>query len=117
MTNLEYKIIPRDDFTVLRLVTDTKMDSDIKALRNAVQEILDSGSKKIAISFTPSSLLNSLAIGTLVICAKLVDDAKGEFVIVQPNIEESYMLEVLQSTCLMNTCSSEDELETFLSKF
>lgn len=113
--SLEYKIIPINEFTVIKITEDTKMGSDIKALRRIIREIIDSGTRKIAISFTPKSMLNSLSIGTLVVCAKLVDDVQGEFVIVQPNIDEGHLLEVLQSTCLINTCTSEDELETFVS--
>lgn len=115
MSALEYKIVTRNEFTVIRITEDTKMDTDIKSLRMILREILDSGARKIAISFTEKSLLNSLAIGTLVVCAKMVDDSKGEFVIIQPDINEGHILEVLSTTCLINTCTSEEQLEKFVN--
>lgn len=115
MEKLEYKIVPVNEFTVIRITEDTKMDTDIKSLKKILTEILDSGSRHIAISFTEKSHLNSLAIGTLVVCAKMIDDLKGEFVIIQPNINEGHILEVLSTTCLINTCASEDKLLNFVS--
>lgn len=117
MADLDYKIVSVHDFTVIRIIEDTKMDSDVKSLKFILKEIIDSDAKKVAISFTEKSLLNSLAIGTLVLCAKIVDEVKGDFVVIQPNIDEGHILEVLRSTCLINTCTSEDELESFVSSF
>ncbi len=115
MKSLEYKIITVNEFTVIRITEDTRMETDIKPLKMVLREILDSGVRKIAISFTEKSLLNSLAIGTLVVCAKMVDDSNGEFVIIQPDINEGHILEVLSTTCMINTFSSEDQLDTFVS--
>ena len=97
-------------FEVIRIRDDIEPRMDLEEVRAAVGELIEQGHTSIALSFTPSSHLDSRAIGGLAKCVELVRSHKGRLAIVQPNREIADFLRIVGFVRHVEICSTEAEL-------
>jgi len=81
--NIEHLKI--NDFEVLKIRDDVGPHTDLNALQERIEELLQVGRTSIAVSFTPASYLDSRAIGTLSTCVQSIHGRHGRLAIIQPN--------------------------------
>jgi anti-anti-sigma factor len=97
-------------FHVLRVAENLSLSSDPGELLTAVEGALSQGMRRIALEFTPASMLYSRTIAILVQCVEHVNEAGGRFVILRPS---QHVMTSLRITCLdrlVTVCPTEEEL-------
>jgi anti-anti-sigma factor len=97
-------------YEVVRVTDDVGVRADLAELCQRVQALLDEGKTRIALAFTPSSHLDSRAIGNLARCVEAVRAHQGSMAVVQPNPEIADFLRVVGFTRHVQICSTEAEL-------
>ncbi|MBD3392613.1 MAG: hypothetical protein GF418_11020 [Chitinivibrionales bacterium] len=97
-------------YKVFRIRDRIVADSDIDDVAKAVEDDLQKGRKKFAISFLPSSYPYSPILGLLTRCHKTAQKHEAAMVVIAPKQE---FIDVLLETHLdriFEICRSEDEL-------
>jgi anti-anti-sigma factor len=102
----------KNGFLILKVLNDLSMHSSLAELREEIKEYLEKGERKIGLSFTPGSYLNSQLAADLVLCYQLISDEGGEMIFIQPNPEILRVLTTIGFTTLVKVYSSEEEIGT-----
>lgn len=97
-------------FEVVSIRDDIGPRMDLREIRDAVEKLVAQGHRNIALSFTPSSHLDSRAIGDLAKCLELVRNHGGRLAVIQPNPEIADFLRIVGFIKHVEICSTEAEL-------
>lgn len=107
---MQIESVAKNDYQILRIQEDLNFNSDLTKLRDIVEELLNKDKVNIAVSLTPKSYLSSMSIGYLLSLYKMIKAKEGNLAVIQPNEEDSDLLEMLSMTSVIQTYDSEDAL-------
>jgi anti-anti-sigma factor len=98
------------DFYVLRILQDSFTDGDMESLKKQIEDSMDDGKVRIALSFTPASYPYSKLLTMLTQCYRLIKDRGGKLVIVHPNQDFHDIMEQTKLLNVLEVYVSEDEI-------
>jgi anti-anti-sigma factor len=107
---MNIEIMDFNGYKVLRVKDDIKSDSDLSALKAAVNSQLTAGAKNLALSFTPGSFFYSKTIAVIVQVLGLVKEVGGNFSVVHPVARVLKSLAVIGLDKLIELCPKEENI-------
>jgi anti-anti-sigma regulatory factor len=97
-------------YYVLRILQDSFTEGDVEALKKQIEDYLDEGKTKIALTFTPDSYPYSKLLTLLTQCHRLAAERGGKLVIVHPNPDFHEIIEQTKLGNVLEVYTSEDEI-------
>ena len=103
---MEIETINQNSYIVLQIKEDLSPKSDLTVLKDQIKAYLDSGSIKIALSFTEKSYFHTQTISALVQCVEYVNEKGGKLAIINPNAEIRDVLDTISLDKLVDVFPS-----------
>lgn len=107
---MQIESVFKNGYQILRVKDDLNFTSNLSDIKWLVEEYLRQGIVNIAISISAKSYLSSMSIGYLLHCYKMLKEQGGRLAVIQPDSEDTDLLEVLSLTSVIETYTSEEEL-------
>jgi anti-anti-sigma regulatory factor len=99
----------RDNFLIIRIMDDLHYDSSLNEVRDVIEENLAGGIKNFALYFNSKTHLSSISIGYILNFFTKIKKHNGMMAIIQPNKEDTDLLKMLSTTCIIDTFESEEK--------
>ena len=100
----------KNGYQIYSIKEDLHFDSDLTQVIELIEQNLQDGVTKIALSFTPDSHFSSISISALLQCIEIVNNNGGNLAIIHQSKKDFELLEKLSLVCLMRIYTSEDDL-------
>lgn len=100
----------KNGYHVLHIPDDLGVDSDLGELKAAVDNLISSGKRNIAVSFTHDSFLYSRNIGWLIQAFEGIESVGGKMALIAPNEDIRSAVMLIGFNQVISILESEDEL-------
>ncbi|MBD3391267.1 MAG: hypothetical protein GF418_04355 [Chitinivibrionales bacterium] len=97
-------------YHILRILQNSFTEGDVEALKKQIDDYIDDGKSRIALSFTPDSYPYSKLLTLLTQCDRLVKERGGKLIIIHPNPDFHEIIEQTKLTSVLEVYSSEDDV-------
>lgn len=108
---MKIETISCGEYKIISLMEVLHMSSDISSVYDCVDDLLNDGSKNIAVKFTDDSYLSSRTGATLIRCWELVSENSGNFVLINVNDDIKEFLSIIDLDSQIKTYQNESEIE------
>jgi anti-anti-sigma factor len=98
-------------YYVLRVLQDTFTEGDVESLKKQIEDAMNEGKMRIALSFTPASYPYSKLLTLLTQCYRLVKQRGGKLIIIHPNQDFHDILEETKLLNVLEVYTSEDDVQ------
>ena len=95
-------------YKIIRFMQDIGSNADISDILDTIKKEMESGKKRIALSFTKNSYLSSRSISVLIQCSEMIVEAGGDFAVISPNPDMLEVLAEMGLECKVKVYKSED---------
>ncbi len=107
---MDIEQVTKNNYLILRVLNTVDIQSDLTELKDLIHKKMDEGQLFMAVSLTAQSHLSSVSIGLVLRCFMDLKERKGNLAIIQPNKNDSELLQLLSFACVIDIYESEDAL-------
>ena len=96
------------NYLIIRIMDNLHYDSRLNEVSDVIDEHLNKGMVNFALSFNSKTHLSSISIGYILNFYTKIKKHNGKVAIIQPNEEDTNLLKMLSTTCIIDTFESEE---------